>query len=47
MKSIHPLWTSAVNSTYRTEKVRKYGREYYVRLKMLAMMAMTADDKNK
>lgn len=32
------------------EKARKYGREYYSRLKMLAMMgmtAMTADDKDK
>lgn len=29
------------------EKARKYGREYYSRLKMLAMMALTADDKDK
>lgn len=35
------------------EKARKYGREYYARLKMLAMMAMTTmtaeteDDKEK
>lgn len=30
------------------EKARKYGREYYARLKMLAMMAMmTADNKDK
>lgn len=28
------------------EKARKYGREYYARLKMLAMMAMN-DDKDK
>jgi hypothetical protein len=33
-----------------SEKARKYGREYYARMKMLAMMAMatmTADDKDK
>lgn len=29
------------------EKARKYGREYYANLKKLAMMAMTADDKDK
>lgn len=29
------------------ERARKYGREYYYRLKTLAMMALAADDKDK
>ena len=29
------------------EKARQYGREYYRKLKSLAMMAMAADDKDK
>lgn len=29
------------------EKARKYGRDYYYRLKKLAMMALAAEDKEK